>query len=167
MSQLRYTQSTATEVQARMTATQNANAQGIRSQGDAEAQHLISEAESIRDQTLSFASQVAEKIRRIGRDEEAAAIAQFASSEGDQAFAIFLRQLEAMEQSFGQGGTTFYIDARYLNPFNVWAYGPGPNGDISRTRNTPLGAFSQPAAGLLPVSNAGSTLTPSQEAVQP
>ncbi|MEM9416418.1 MAG: SPFH domain-containing protein [Planctomycetota bacterium] len=131
MGRLLYTESTATKVNERMSATQSAFAAVILTEGTAEADTITSEAQAAREIILAFTGEVAQQIRTVGEDEVAAFMAKFAENEQDQDLAIFLRQIEAAEMILGNR-STLVIDVTQLNPFNVYFMGPGEPGDISR-----------------------------------
>ncbi|MFI4861033.1 MAG: SPFH domain-containing protein [Phycisphaerales bacterium JB063] len=140
MGRLLYTESTATKVNERMSATQSALAAVILTEGTAEAGTITSEAQAAREIILAFTGEVAQQIRTVGEDEVAEFMARFAQTEEDQDLAIFLRQIEAAERILGNR-STLVIDVSQLNPFNVYFMGPGQPGDISR-----LGAAAEPAS---------------------
>ncbi|XAL99738.1 SPFH domain-containing protein [Phycisphaeraceae bacterium D3-23] len=143
MGRLLYTESTATKVNERMSATQSALAAVILTEGTAEAGNITSEAEAARGIVIAFAGQVAQQIRTVGEDEVAEYMSRFAQSEEDETIAIFLRQIEAAEMILGNR-STLVIDVTQLNPFNVYFMGPGAGGDVSR-----LGALGNPEASHL------------------
>lgn len=145
MGRLLYTESTAAKVNERMTATQSALAATIRSEGSAQAGTITSEASTASEIILGFAQQVAVQIRTVG---DLAVAEQMARYAGNEDLAIFLRQIEAAEQII-RNRSTIIIDTSQINPFNVYFWGPGEVGDISRTGGQAIPAESRPAP-LLP-----------------
>lgn len=98
----------------RMRAERNELAERYRSEGEAEAIRIRAEAQSQRDQLLARAE--AEAIRlRAQADAEAATY--FETFKKDEAFASFLKKLEALEAAL-QTNTTLVISADYV-PFDL------------------------------------------------
>lgn len=143
MGKLLYNTSTATKVNERMTVTQNRLAQSIRSQGDAEAQSIRTEAINTSSQIMSFANNAATSIEAIGERESARLIGQLADSVADERFAAFLIALETNEKILANK-TIFVIDGRENELIRTFLYGPdeaitNPGEDAgSRRPVTPL-----------------------------
>ncbi|MCS7048433.1 MAG: protease modulator HflC [Verrucomicrobiae bacterium] len=98
----------------RMRAERNEIAERYRSEGEAEAIKIRAQAQSERDQLLARAE--AEAIRlRAQADAEAAAY--FDTFKKDEAFANFLKKLEALEAAL-QSNATLVISADYV-PFDL------------------------------------------------
>ena len=87
-------------------------AENARAEGEAEAGKIREEAESIRQRIMAFAERRAQAIRSEGEQEAAE---QFEAFAADEDFAIFLRNLEALEETL-PNNTTLILDARQL----VW-----------------------------------------------
>jgi len=126
-----YAESTAAKVNERMTSTQERKAQEIISEGDSQAKAIVAEAESISSQLKRFAETVATQIEIVGINESNAYLARYAQANGDPDLAIYLRQLEAIEQILANR-TTFLLDARTFSPLDVLVYGHGGKGNLSR-----------------------------------
>ena len=126
-----YAGSTATSVNARMTATQEGKAGYIRQQGEAQAAAIISEAESISKRLNDFANNVASDIETLGRDEANAILSRYAEKGASEDLAIYLRQLEAIEKILANR-TTFVLNAKTFSPLDVLVYGHGKPGNLSR-----------------------------------
>jgi modulator of FtsH protease HflC len=94
----------------RMRSTRQRMAENARAEGEAEAGKLREEAESIRQRIMAFAERRAQAIRSEGEQEAAE---QFQAFAVDEDFAIFLRNLEALEQTL-PNNTTLILDARQL-----------------------------------------------------
>ncbi|MFN3167369.1 MAG: SPFH domain-containing protein [Phycisphaeraceae bacterium] len=144
-----YTSSTAESVNQRTTSKQEGMANNIRKDGQSQADAIVSKAENRSKTLLEFTNQVAAGIERIGKQEAAAYLEKYTEEGGNEALAIYLDQLETMEQMLGQG-TTFVIDARTWNPLNVLIYGPGDDGDLGRLFNEKNALLAPPADLLLP-----------------
>lgn len=99
----------------RMKATRQRLAQNARSEGEAAAATIVSEAEKARDTIMAFAQRRAEDIRAEG---DAAAAEYFQRFKQDQQFAIFLRKLRALRETLAHN-TTFLIDPDTM-PFDVF-----------------------------------------------
>ena len=126
-----YTESTAASVNTRMTATQERIAQEIRSQGDSQAEAIVSEANSISTRLMAFANNAASDIETIGRDEANAILSRYSEKGASEDLAIFLRQLEAIEKMLANR-TTFVLNAKTFTPLDVLIYGHGEPGNLSR-----------------------------------
>jgi|GEM_PF-317629 len=126
-----YTESTASSVNIRMTATQEGKAGYIREQGEAQAAAIISEAESISKRLQDFANTVASDIETLGRDEANAILSRYAEKGASEDLAIYLRQLEAIEKILANR-TTFVLNAKTFSPLDVLVYGHGKPGNLSR-----------------------------------
>lgn len=126
-----YTESTAASVNTRMTATQDRIAQEIRSQGDSQAEAIISEANSISTRLMAFANNAASDIETIGRDEANAILSRYSEKGASEDLAIYLRQLEAIEKMLANR-TTFVLNAKTFTPLDVLIYGQGEPGNLSR-----------------------------------
>jgi membrane protease subunit HflC len=144
-----YTASTAESVNQRMTSQQEGKANNIRQDGQSQADAIVSKAENRSKTLLEFTNQVAAGIERIGKQEAAAYLERYTEEGGNEALAIYLDQLEAMEQMLGQG-TTFAIDARTWNPLNVLIYGPGDAGDLGRLFSEQNALLAPPAELMMP-----------------
>lgn len=94
----------------RMRSTRQRMAENARAEGEAEAGKLREEAESIRQRIMAFAERRAQAIRSEGEQEAAE---QFEAFAADEDFAIFLRNLEALEETL-PNNTTLILDARQL-----------------------------------------------------
>jgi regulator of protease activity HflC (stomatin/prohibitin superfamily) len=126
-----YTESTAASVNERMTATQQRKAQEIRSQGDSQAEAIVSEAESISKRLSDFAETVASEIETLGREEANDILQRYAEKGASEDLAIYLRQLEAIEKMLANR-TTFVLNAKTFTPLDVLVYGHGEPGNLSR-----------------------------------
>lgn len=94
----------------RMRSTRQRMAENARAEGEAEAGKIREEAESIRQRIMAFAERRAQAIRSEGEREAAE---QFEAFAADEDFAIFLRNLEALEKTL-PNNTTLILDARQL-----------------------------------------------------
>ena len=94
----------------RMRSTRQRLAENARAEGEAEAGKIREEAESIRQRIMAFAERRAQAIRSEGEQEAAQEFAAFAA---DEDFAIFLRNLQALEETL-PNNTTVILDARQL-----------------------------------------------------
>ncbi len=115
---------TTEEVFGRMKATRQRMAQDAISAGDAEAKSIKSEAESLSKTILSFAERRSRDIRAEGDRAASELVNVF---EKDQNFAVFLRQLEALQMIFSdssKGKATFLIDAKTNDLFK--GFQPAP-----------------------------------------
>ena len=139
-----YTESTAESVNGSMTTRQIRKAEAIRSDGNAQAQAIITEADSISKQLNTFATSVASDIENIGINEANQWLARYAEAGANEDLAIYLRQLEALEQILANR-TTFMLDARTFSPLNVLVYGHGGDGNLSRLFDA-SGDRTEPAA---------------------
>jgi membrane protease subunit HflC len=111
------------EVLARMRSTREAMAARVRKEASAQAQSITSAAESHKRQILAFAEAQAQTLRTRGDRRAAQYYDAFAQNEE---FAVFLRQIEALEKTLPHN-TTFILDAKDLGPLNVLSNGPGPS----------------------------------------
>lgn len=163
---LLYTGSTAQSVNERMSEAQKGRAQGIRSDGEAIANTIIAEADSKRDQLNKFADNVAAKIVSVGKKEESYYIQKYADEGGSPELAKFLRTMEMLEASLANR-TTFVLDARMFNPLAVFVYGPGEDGDLSRS-NSKQAAEAPPyrPAPVLPEPSTTEAVSSETEATQ-
>lgn len=84
-------------------------AETARSEGEALAQRITSDAERASKIILSFANQRAEAIRAEG---DAAAAEYYPIYNQNEELAIFLRKLDAYKTIFDEGTTTFVLDAQ-------------------------------------------------------
>lgn len=84
-------------------------AETARSEGEALAQRITSDAERASKIILSFANQRAEAIRAEG---DAAAAEFYPIYNQNEELAIFLRKLDAYKTIFDEGTTTFVLDAQ-------------------------------------------------------
>lgn len=126
-----YAESTAASVNQAMTQTQQTKAQEIRNQGTSQATAIISEAGSISEQLKNFADTVATQIEIVGINESNNYLARYSELGANEDLAIYLRQLEAIEQILANR-TTFVLDARTFSPLDVLVYGHGGPGNLSR-----------------------------------
>ncbi|MBX2851819.1 MAG: hypothetical protein KTR15_08755 [Phycisphaeraceae bacterium] len=126
-----YTESTAASVNTRMTATQDRKAEEIRSQGTSQAEAIVAEAESISKRLKDFANTVASDIETLGQEEANAILARYADKGASEDLAIYLRQLEAIEKILANR-TTFVLNAKTFSPLDVFIYGHGEPGNLSR-----------------------------------
>jgi membrane protease subunit HflC len=108
----------------RMKSDRENRAASARSRGAAEASALVSSASSVRRILLSFAGRYAEEIRTRGLTQAAEENKVFAK---DEQFAIYLRQMEALEKIL-KINTTFVIDANKVgeySPLRLLVQDPG------------------------------------------
>jgi len=108
----------------RMKTERENRAASVRTRGTAQANAIVSDANSIRKSILSFANKHAEEIRTRGITQAAAEYKVFAQ---DEQFAIYLRQMEALERIL-KVNTTFVIDANKVDeysPFRLLVREPG------------------------------------------
>ncbi len=94
----------------RMAKTRELLAERARSEGDAEAKNIISQAETAQRRILAFAQRRAQAIRDEGNREAAQ---YFSAFREDPEFAIFQRQIEALQKMLAHN-TTFILDANQL-----------------------------------------------------
>jgi membrane protease subunit HflC len=94
----------------RMAKTRELLAERARSEGDAEAKNIISRAETAKRRILAFAQRRAQAIRDEGNREAAQ---YFSAFREDPDFAIFQRQIEALQKMLAHN-TTFVLDANQL-----------------------------------------------------
>jgi len=111
------------------------DAENARSQGQASAQAIVSDAQSTRDQILAFARQYATEIRAEGQ--KAAAEYYQLYAEGDQDFAMFLRRLEYLRAALGSQ-TLFVLDGSQYDLSHNWFGHPPTRETIERPVETPL-----------------------------
>jgi HflC protein len=126
-----YTESTAASVNTRMTATQDRKAEEIRSQGTSQAEAIVAEAESISKRLKDFANTVASDIETQGQEEANEILERYADKGASEDLAIYLRQLEAIEKILANR-TTFVLNAKTFTPLDVFIYGHGEPGNLSR-----------------------------------
>ena len=101
----------------RMSKTRELLAERARSEGDAEAKNIVSQAETAKRRILAFAQRRAQAIRDEGNREAAQ---YFSAFREDPDFAIFQRQIEALQKMLAHN-TTFVLDANklwFLSPLN-------------------------------------------------
>lgn len=101
----------------RMSKTRDLLAERARSEGDAEAENIVSRAEAAKSRILAFAQRRAQAIRDEGNREAAQ---YFSAFREDPEFAIFQRQIEALQKMLAHN-TTFVLDANklwFLSPLN-------------------------------------------------
>jgi modulator of FtsH protease HflC len=108
-------ESTTGKVFERMSKTRELLAQQARSEGESQAKSITSQAESAKRRILAFAERRAQSIRDEGNRE---AEQYFSAFREDEDFAIFQRQIEALEKML-EHNTTFVMDANKL-----WFLGP-------------------------------------------
>jgi membrane protease subunit HflC len=99
----------------RMRSTRQRLAQRARSEGDAIANDIQAKADSRSRRIMSFANRLAESIRAEGDE---AAAEYYETFQQNQDFAIFLRNLEALEQTL-EKNTTFLLDTQ-IAPFDLF-----------------------------------------------
>jgi membrane protease subunit HflC len=104
----------------RMQATRQAMAERVRSEGEAQADAITSRAESHRQQILAFARRQAQSLRTEG---DRAAAQYYDAFRQNEAFAIFLRKIEALEQTLPHN-STFILDAKNQGWLNLLQEGP-------------------------------------------
>ena len=95
------------KVFARMRTTRQRLAQEARTEGDATAESIRKDAESIQQQILAFAERRAQAIRDEGDSEAAKYYSTFAK---DQDLAIFLRRIQSLKEML-PNNTTFILSA--------------------------------------------------------
>lgn len=101
----------------RMKLSREAEAAKLRAAGEARGSAIRSEATSKAETIMRFAEERAEVIKSEGDVRAARAFAKF---EGNEEFAIFLQQIEALKVIL-QNNTTFVLDAQSIVPFNLFA----------------------------------------------
>jgi modulator of FtsH protease HflC len=94
----------------RMAKTRELLAEKARAEGDAEANNIKARAEAAKRRILAFAERRAQAIRDEGNREAAQ---YFSAFREDQDFAIFQRQIEALQKMLANN-TTFILDANKL-----------------------------------------------------
>ncbi len=94
----------------RMAKTREQLAEKARAEGDAEAKNIKARAEAAKRRILAFAERRAQAIRDEGNREAAQ---YFSAFREDQDFAIFQRQIEALQEMLANN-TTFVLDANKL-----------------------------------------------------
>jgi membrane protease subunit HflC len=107
----------------RMKSTRQRLAQAAESEGEAAASRIRGEAESAKQRILAFANRRAQEIRAEG---EAAAQAYYREFKKNEDFAIFLRELQSLEQTL-KHNTTFLLDTE-IEPFDVLITPPAAEG---------------------------------------
>jgi len=108
-------ESTTEKVFESMAKTRELLAQQARSEGESQAKSITSQAESAKRRILAFAERRAQAIRDEGNRE---AEQYFSAFREDEDFAIFQRQIEALQKML-EHNTTFVMDANKL-----WFLGP-------------------------------------------
>ena len=106
----------------RMAKTRELLAEKARAEGDAEANNIKARAEAAKRRILAFAERRAQAIRDEGNREAAQ---YFSAFREDQDFAIFQRQIEALQKMLSNN-TTFVLDANKLWFLNALE-GKGPD----------------------------------------
>lgn len=101
----------------RMRKTRDKIASDYRSEGEAQAAKIVSEANKISDEILAFARRRADNIRAEG---ERLAAEYYKTFEQDQQFALFLRSLDLLEKTLSEH-TTVILD---WSPFDMVQKGP-------------------------------------------
>ncbi len=114
-------ETTTTTIFERMKATRDRLAASARSTGEAQAAAIKIEAVSAQKTILSFADRRAEQIRAEG---DRQATQYYDVFKQDEAFAIFLRETDALRKMLGNH-TTFVLDAHDLTPFSPLVNPPG------------------------------------------
>ena len=117
-------QSTSEEIFAAMNQGREELATKYRSEGNAEAESIVSRAEETRNKVLSFAQFRAEQLRAEGY---AAAADKYKVFQEDEQFAIFLKELGVLRQTLG-ANTTIVLDWT-LRPFGFFQTGPSLPGE--------------------------------------
>lgn len=113
---------TTEKVFANMAKTRELLAEKARAEGDAEANNIEARAEAAKRRILAFAERRAQAIRDEGNREAAQ---YFSAFREDQDFAIFQRQIEALQKMLANN-TTFVLDANKLWFLNALE-GQGPD----------------------------------------
>lgn len=113
-------ESVTTTVFERMKSDREARAAALLSQGEAEAGRIRKEAESKRDRIMAFAEGRAQEIEALGTRDATESYGQFAANED---FAIFLRQMQALEEMLGVN-STFVFRADDLDLLRMFKHGP-------------------------------------------
>lgn len=113
---------TTPKVYERMAKTQELLAEKARAEGNAEANNIKARAEAAKRRILAFAERRAQAIRDEGNREAAQ---YFSAFREDQDFAIFQRQIEALQKMLSNN-TTFVLDANKLWFLNALE-GQGPD----------------------------------------
>ncbi len=128
----------------RMKSDRNRLAQDLLSQGESEAGRIVKEAESKRDRILAFAESRAQVIEAKGTIDAVEAYDVF---EKDPEFAIFLRQMQALERMLGYN-TTFVFKADELDLLRMFKHGPAVTTDPQTGRPivVPAGDPAKPGA---------------------
>jgi membrane protease subunit HflC len=101
----------------RMRKTRDKIASEYRSEGEAEAAKIVSQAQKISDEILAFANRRADNIRAEG---ERQATEYYKTFEQDQQFALFLRTLDFFKKTLSEH-TTVFLDRP---PFDMFRTGP-------------------------------------------
>lgn len=104
----------------RMKSDRNRRAADLLAQGEAEAGRIRKDAESKRERIMAFAEGRAQTIEALGAKEAAESYAQFAV---DEEFAIFLRQMQALERMLAFN-STFVFRADKLDLISMFENGP-------------------------------------------
>lgn len=112
----------------RMSKTRELLAEKARAEGDAEANNIKARAEAAKRRILAFAERRAQAIRDEGNREAAQ---YFSAFREDQDFAIFQRQIEALQKMLANN-TTFVLDANKLWFLNALQDNGGPAGDSKK-----------------------------------
>lgn len=89
-------------------------ATNLRAEGDGAKAAIEGQAESFQKQILAFANRKAQDIVGGGMQASTRLLAQI--EQEDKEFFIFLRNMEALENSFQSGGATFFLDSS----FDLW-----------------------------------------------
>lgn len=105
-----------TKVFDRMKLSREAEAAKLRAAGEARASAIRSEATSKAETIMRFAEERAEVIRSQGDTNAAQVYSRF---KGNEDFAIFLQQIEALKEIL-KNNTTFVLDAKSMVPFNLF-----------------------------------------------
>jgi len=104
----------------RMKSDRNRRAADLLAQGEAEAGRIRKDAESKRERIMAFAEGRAQTIEALGAKEAAESYEQFAA---DEEFAIFLRQMQALEKMLAFN-STFVFQADELDLIRMFQNGP-------------------------------------------
>lgn len=110
-------------------------ASNARVSGEAQANAIISQANSARDRILAFAERRAEAIRAQG-DQEAAQY--YTTFQQDESLAIFLRRIQTLEKVLPHN-TTFILDANQLSWQELLSE-PAPSTSGGHSEHAELGA---------------------------
>jgi modulator of FtsH protease HflC len=103
------------KVFARMESNRQSLAADVRTRGASQARTIVSKADGVRRTIIAFADKYAKRFATIGKKQAAH---YYKIYEQDEEFAIFLRQIEALEVIFSQGHSQIMLDAGKLSRYN-------------------------------------------------